>query len=155
MKTLRYIKVLSPFLLLAGIFIFKYYYLDEVSDRMAGDLHRSGHQKRYEQFDLTSKVTDRKGTLLEFGATNCSACRRMEKVLEKIKREYSDKIDIQFINTTRKEGLLMGRDFGIIAIPMQVLLDTEGRVVFKHTGYIAPEDLSDKIDDLILRTGGR
>lgn len=151
MKYANYIKVLLPFLVLAGLFIFKQYYLDEVSDKMASRFHDGASSETYEEFNLTRKSTAFRGTLLEFGATNCSVCRQMEKVLSELSEKYSHNIDIKFMNTTEKEGLIIGRKFGMIAIPMQVLLDEKGKVVFKHIGYISAEDLSDKIDHLILK----
>ena len=40
----------------------------------------------------------------------------------------------------------MGKKFGLVMIPMQVLLNREGEVVYKHIGYISSEDLSDSIE---------
>jgi thioredoxin-related protein len=47
--------------------------------------------------------------------------------------------------------MAMARDFGIITIPMQVLLDHSGNVVFKHSGYIPTKELSAKIDNLLIK----
>lgn len=150
MKFVNYIKVLLPFLVLAGLFVFKKYYLEDVSDLLSDGHGNVGREKIYEKFVLDADKNNYHGTLLEFGAKNCSACRQMEDVLDELESLYQNKIIIRFMNTTVKEGLIMGRNFGIIAIPTQILLNSEGKVVYKHTGYISTEDLSSKIQDLLL-----
>lgn len=41
----------------------------------------------------------------------------------------------------------LGRQFGVVMIPMQVLLNGEGKVVFKHNGYISTKELSKQINN--------
>lgn len=150
MKLFRYIKVIIPILVLIGLFIFRNYYANHLSDEITIKNHSGNNPKTYPQYDLTSDRTNYHGTLLEFGANNCSACRQMEVVLKEIRSEYSDRLIIRFINTTRKEGLIIGREFGIISIPMQVLINKQGEVVFKHTGYISTDDLKEHINNKLL-----
>jgi thiol-disulfide isomerase/thioredoxin len=151
-KFWKYIKVLLPVLVIAALIIFKKYYSDDLSDALAKISQTGEHTDYYKEFDLISGNSGARGTLLEFGATTCPVCRKMERVLEELKVKYSGKIDIRFINTTKPEGLAMGRNFGITAIPMQVLINDGGKVVFKNTGYISADDLSGKIDNLVLNS---
>ena len=139
-----------PILVLIGLFVFKRYYVDDLSDAIANNFQTTDTPKKHEQYDLTSDGTSYLGTLLEFGATNCSACRKMEYVLKEIRTQYADELNIKFINTTQKEGLILGKEFGIIAIPMQVLINEQGEVVYKHTGYISTDDLKEQINNKLL-----
>ncbi len=104
----------------------------------------------YEQFKLEKDGSDIKGSFLEFGAKNCLACRRMEKVVDEIKIQYNGFIDVHFYNVTERDGLELGRQFGVVMIPMQVLLDKNGQVVYKHVGYISSMDLAEQINLNIL-----
>ncbi|MDX9695329.1 MAG: thioredoxin family protein [Bacteroidales bacterium] len=80
-------------------------------------------------------------TFLEFGSTGCSACKRMEKVLQDIKDLYPTKVNVVFINATMKENHDLLRFYGIAVIPTQVLLDKTGREFFRHTGFISSDEL--------------
>lgn len=106
----------------------------------------SGLPEYFEEYDLSQKNTPITGTLLEFGASNCSACRQMEKVLAELRTTFSTELNIDFINITQKEGLATGRKFGLVMIPMQVLLNKEGKVVYRHTGFIGTGELSVQIN---------
>jgi thioredoxin 1 len=79
-------------------------------------------------------------TLLEFGATGCTVCKRMEGELDKVKNTTSN-INVVFINTMFPENQNMVKYMGIAAIPMQVILDKTGNEIFKHYGFITAEDL--------------
>lgn len=144
-KALTYIKIIIPIALIIALFVFKQYFLNELSNSIASGNAPPGTENYYSEYDLSTSQTQFKGSLLEFGAKNCSACRQMAKVLEEIRVAFPRELQIEFINTTTKEGLTKGKKFGLIAIPMQILLDNEGKLVFRHTGYISTADLSQKI----------
>lgn len=134
-----------PIAVLIGLFAFKDYFLEQMSQTISATNNNSGIPEYFKDYDLSQKNTEIKGTLLEFGATNCSACRQMEKVLAELRLTYHTQLNIDFINITTKEGLATGRKFGLVMIPMQVLLDAQGNVVFRHTGYIGTNELSNQI----------
>ncbi len=81
-------------------------------------------------------------TFLEFGATGCSACRKMEAEMERVRIQYPAKVQVVFINVMQRPNQSLMKYFGIAAIPAQVLLDREGKVFFTHTGFISAEELS-------------
>lgn len=80
-------------------------------------------------------------TFLEFGSTGCSACKRMEKVMEEIKLKYPGKVNVVFYNVTLNENHDLMKYFGIAAIPTQVFLDKNGKEFFRHTGFYSLEKL--------------
>jgi thiol-disulfide isomerase/thioredoxin len=81
-------------------------------------------------------------TFLEFGAKNCSACLKMEEVMQQVENQYKGRVKVIFINAMDKTNLNLLKYYGISAIPTQVLLDRHGVEYFRHTGYISVEDLS-------------
>lgn len=84
-------------------------------------------------------------TFLEFGATGCSACKNMEKVMEEIKSIYTTQVNVVFLNILQPENRDLMKLYGIASIPTQVLLDNTGKEFFKHTGYISSEELRSKL----------
>lgn len=81
-------------------------------------------------------------TFLEFGAKGCISCRKMERVMEEVKRDFSGRVKVRFLNVSEKEAQEWTKFFGVVVIPTQIVLDRTGREVFRHTGFISAEDLS-------------
>lgn len=80
-------------------------------------------------------------TFLEFGATGCSACKRMESVLKEIREKHPQNIQVVFLNVLKPESQELMKFYGVASIPTQVLLDKEGKEFFRHTGYYSAEEL--------------
>jgi thioredoxin 1 len=83
-------------------------------------------------------------TFLEFGATGCISCRMMEKVMNEVKEKYPRKIKVKFFNVLLPENKDMMKYFGIATIPTQVLMNSAGKEVFRHTGYFSTEELENE-----------
>jgi thioredoxin 1 len=89
-------------------------------------------------------------TLLEFGAIGCVACRKMEYVLEEVRREYPENVNVEFLNILNPENQAMMKHFGVVAIPTQVLLDKNGKEFFRHTGFYSFNDLNQKFNEKLI-----
>lgn len=87
--------------------------------------------KDSKQFDMT---------FLEFGATGCKPCQMMEEVMKQVKEKYP-RVNVVFINVSKKENKEMANYFKIEQIPTQVLLDKSGKEYFRHVGYFSLDDL--------------
>ncbi|MDZ7741103.1 MAG: thioredoxin family protein [Bacteroidota bacterium] len=148
MKYLKYIKVILPIAIIASLFIFQKSILRELSELSIKN-QRTGVFNKYEDYDFTDGEKTFKASLLEIGAETCPSCRRMKKVIERIHDHYAGNLHVERINITKKEGLNKAKEFGLIMIPMQVLLNQKGELVYRHTGYISFDDLSEKIEQYI------
>ncbi len=80
-------------------------------------------------------------TLLEFGSTGCTICKQMEPVLDEIRNSGKPKVNVIFLNIMHPENLAMMKYFGISAVPMQILLDKQGKEIYRHYGFISAKDL--------------
>jgi len=80
-------------------------------------------------------------TFLEFGSTGCSACKKMEKVMEEIRQTYPEKVNVVFYNITLPENHEIMKYFGISVIPTQVLLDKNGKEFFRNSGFISSKEI--------------
>ncbi len=90
------------------------------------------YDKNRENFDFT---------FLEFGSTGCIACEQMKPVLETIKNTNEAKVNVVFLHIMKAESQDWIKYYGISAIPMQVLLNKEGKEFFRHYGFISTDDL--------------
>lgn len=79
-------------------------------------------------------------TFLEFGSIGCKPCQMMEEVMKDVKAKYP-RVNVVFINVSKKDTRAMADYFKIEQIPTQVLLDKSGKEYFRHVGYYSLEDL--------------
>lgn len=80
-------------------------------------------------------------TFLEFGATGCISCRKMELVMKEVREKYQQTVNVRFYNVMLPENQKFMQYYGIAAIPIQVLLDNRGKEFFRHTGFYSFEEL--------------
>jgi thiol-disulfide isomerase/thioredoxin len=81
-------------------------------------------------------------TFLAFGTTGCLPCKKMEKVMQDARKKYSGQVNVVFYNVRNKENKKIAEHFGILEIPVQVLLDYDGKEFFRHVGYFSLWELS-------------
>ena len=83
-------------------------------------------------------------TLLEFSSTGCTICEQMEPVLEEIRNSEAVKVNVVFLHIMKPENLGLMKYYGISAVPMQILLDKQGKEFFRHYGFISANELLSK-----------
>lgn len=84
--------------------------------------------------------------LLDLGADKCIPCRMMAPILEELKKEYTGRLEVEFIDVWKNPEA--GRRHGIQMIPTQIFYDAEGRERARHVGFISKEDILAKFREL-------
>lgn len=77
--------------------------------------------------------------LLDLGATKCKACKKMAPILDKLKEDLKDKVEVVFIDVWKNPDA--GRKHNIQLIPTQIFFDAKGKEVFRHVGFFSREDI--------------
>lgn len=117
-------------------------YLSEMMQKQnSPEIIRSGEALVDSLYNYSANGLQYEITFLEFGATNCSACKRMETVMEEISSKYPKRVNVVFINIMKPESQNLMKYYGIATIPTQVLLDKTGEEFFRHTGFLSSEEL--------------
>lgn len=80
-------------------------------------------------------------TFLEFGAKGCSACLRMEAVMDEVRKKHGEKINVVFYNVLLPENQEYMTFYGVATIPTQILLDSSGKEIFRHNGFISMKEI--------------
>lgn len=111
------------------------YNMDVTTETRAGQFIDSA-------YNYTGNRQNYRLTFLEFGSTNCSACKRMESVMKEIKLKHTGIVKVEFHHVQSRDNEFLLKYYGIAVIPTQVLLDAHGREFFRHTGYYSAEELS-------------
>jgi len=101
--------------------------------------------------DLTSISLEQalfsgKPTLAEFGRGVCVPCKAMKPILEDLAVEYKDKLNVVIVEIDEHKDL--ANQYGIMAIPTQILFDSNGGEVTRHMGFWAKEEIIAQLDKM-------
>lgn len=76
--------------------------------------------------------------VVDFFATWCGPCRMMSPILDEIKDEVGDKVEIYKVDVDDDEKL--ARRFGVMSIPT-IFIFVDGEIQEKHIGLWMKEDM--------------
>lgn len=150
-KILNLVAVILSVLFFVALFIFK----DKLSNTASDMVKRQAGAETIQSvttyidsaYNYKNNAQSYDVTFLEFGSTGCSACKRMEKVMQDIRKHYPEKVNVVFYNITIPGNRKLMKYFGISVIPTQILLDAKGEEIFRHTGFISTQELTNRIHD--------
>jgi len=111
------------------------------------ELTHSDSTMYMKQFNVSD--TDYKLSLIELGGQGCKPCKKMEAELLIVKDEFGDDLNLRLINVTKGEDRKAASYFGIRFIPVQIILDPNGKEVFRHSGFISHEELNLQIKEIL------
>jgi len=84
--------------------------------------------------------------LVDLGAGKCIPCKKMAPILEELRKEYSGRMAVEFIDVWKNPDA--GKAYGIEMIPTQIFYDASGTELFRHTGFFGKEDILGKWKEL-------
>ena len=84
--------------------------------------------------------------VVDFFANWCGPCRMLSPILEEIKDELKDKVEIYKVNVDDEENL--ARQFGVMSIPC-LFFFKNGEMVEKQVGLVNKDILVSKIESLM------
>ncbi|MFB0505111.1 MAG: thioredoxin family protein, partial [Thermodesulfobacteriota bacterium] len=84
--------------------------------------------------------------LVELGADRCIPCKMMAPILEQLRKEYSGKLQVAFIDVWKNPDA--AKRYGIRVIPTQIFYDASGKELFRHVGFIPKRDILAKWKEL-------
>ncbi|QGY42376.1 thioredoxin fold domain-containing protein [Maribellus comscasis] len=144
-----------PAILLVGLlflFVFGYLRKDNLNRFISGKIQQqaqtenafSARERIQKEYNYQNNNKNFDFTLLEFSSTGCTICKQMEPVLREIENSEEPKVNVAFLHIMKPDNLDLMKYYGISAVPMQILLDSEGNEFFRHYGFISAEDLLKK-----------
>ena len=99
-----------------------------------------------EKLDYTKALSSQLPVLMEFGRGTCVPCKAMMPILDELHADYTGKLAVGFIDTSKNPDL--AEKYEIKQIPTQVFFDAEGKELFRHVGFYAKDDILSKWDEL-------
>ncbi|MCZ2355823.1 MAG: thioredoxin fold domain-containing protein [Bacteroidia bacterium] len=84
-----------------------------------------------------------KPVLIDFHTLWCSPCKKMAPVVDKIEKQYQGKAVVQRIDVDKSKEI--AKQYQVQGVPVFILFK-KGKAVWKHTGIIAEETLTQQIE---------
>ena len=88
---------------------------------------------------LGQALSSGKPTIAEFGSSTCIPCKQMKPILEKLAAEYEGKLNVVIVEVYEQRELT--QQYGIMAIPTQIVFDSSGKEVTRHMGLWPREEI--------------
>ena len=85
-------------------------------------------------------------TFIELGSVRCVPCRKMEQVLDSVRKHYPKRVKVIFYDVWTAAGRPYGKKYGVNEIPTQIFLDSKGEEYYRHTGYFPFEEVEKVIN---------
>ena len=76
--------------------------------------------------------------MIDFGASWCPPCKKMEPVIEDIKKDMTDKVSVKFVDGGANTALM--NTWKVEALPTFIIYQ-QGKEVWRRQGIISKEDL--------------
>lgn len=91
--------------------------------------------------DSESESTTHLPTLLDLGAQQCQACKAMTPVLAELETQYEGTLNVEFIDVWQPENREKANEYKIRSIPTQIFIDSAGKELWRHQGFISTADI--------------
>ncbi len=86
-------------------------------------------------------------TMVDLGADKCVPCKLMAPILDKLRKEYTEKAAILFIDVWKEPD--QAKKYGIRTIPTQIFFDKSGKEQYRHAGFMSEADIKKQLDTLL------
>ena len=84
--------------------------------------------------------------LVDLGSDTCVNCKMMISVIEELRADYGDRLQVEFLDVHKYPGL--ATMYGIKLIPTQIFYDGSGNELFRHEGFFSADDILAKWKEL-------
>lgn len=101
--------------------------------------------------EMQKKINSGKLTLVEFFATWCIHCQRMQPIVEKFQKEMEGKLQVIQVDIDKYEQL--ASDFDIEGTPTFILMEN-GEQLWREAGEMSLEELKDAVKEFIGQPAG-
>lgn len=94
--------------------------------------------------NFNEKLNEKPLVLVDFFATWCGPCRMQAPILERVKEELGDQVEIYKLDVDENEQT--AKQFGVMSIPTLILFK-DGKEVAKNVGLMSQEAVVDLINE--------
>lgn len=96
---------------------------------------------------LNKAKREGKIVMLELGSVGCIPCEQMKPVMERLRTNYKDKLEVLFVDV--RQDRKAAQRYRVYMIPTQVFLDATGKEFHRHIGFYSYEEI-----EIVLKKAG-
>ncbi|MBA7633419.1 Trigger factor [subsurface metagenome] len=85
-------------------------------------------------------------TIAELGSSTCIPCKQMKPLLEELATEYEGKLNVVIVEIYEHREL--AQQYGIMAIPTQIVFDSSGKELTRHMGFWPREEIIAQLEKM-------
>ena len=85
-------------------------------------------------------------TIAEFGRGVCVPCKEMKPILEELATEYQGNLNVVIVEVDDRMDQV--RQYGIMAIPTQIVFDSNGNEITRHVGFWPKEEMVEQFRNM-------
>ena len=142
MKLKKYIFIGIFILIVACLFFWKEY---SNKDSAPGLVPAETDSTTQAVLTAEQLFAQKKPVLVELGAKWCPPCQQMKPILAALRADYTgiiivDSVDVDF-EKPKARALIERANINMSAIPVQLLFDANGSLLWQHVGYITDKDI--------------
>lgn len=103
--------------------------------------------------EIRSMINGDRPVLIDFYTANCGPCKLLNQVLDELKAEVGEGIEIIRVDIDKEKLTAINFDsaYQIMGTPT-MLLFKEGKLVWRYSGVLFKDDLLDRISPFIYET---
>jgi thioredoxin 1 len=87
-------------------------------------------------------------TVLDLGSDTCVPCKMMKPIFAELEKEYQGRANILLLDVYQYRRL--ARQYQVRVIPTQVFFDRQGRIFWRHEGFLSKEEIVSKLREMGL-----
>ncbi len=84
--------------------------------------------------------------LVELGAGKCQACKAMAPIIERLRKAYAGRIEVESVDVIQDRDRAREIDYRLI--PSQVFFDASGKELWRHEGFMPKDEIEAKFKEL-------
>lgn len=96
-------------------------------------------QGQYASGNFEAAVASNETVLVDFWASWCGPCKKMEPVIANISNDYAGKVSVYKVNVDQQPDV--ARKYGVIGLPTYLIFK-DGQMVAREMGMISPSLLT-------------
>lgn len=96
--------------------------------------------------NLQQALINGKPTLAELGSSSCIPCKQMKPILERLAVDYQGRLNVVIIDIYEQRKL--AEQFKVMAIPTQVVFDSNGKEITRHIGLWPREQIDGELNKM-------
>jgi thioredoxin 1 len=93
--------------------------------------------KKNQQTTISNKTV--KLSFVEIGSDKCIPCKQMQPILKSLKTKYAGQLNVQFFDIYKNKVDI--QKFKVVLIPTQIILDADGKEIFRHQGFFPESEI--------------